>query len=153
MVNNIVIADASCLIALGRINRLFILQHLFHTVFITEEIEKEFANPLPKWIVVKQLLSQQRKKELSEIVDEGEASAIALALEIKDCILIIDERKGRKIAKQLNIVILGTLKTLLLSKEKGIITSDTEVVNELENMNFRFSKALRKEILKEAGEM
>lgn len=102
---------------------------------------------------MKHLRSYQTKNELSEIVDEGEASAIALALEIQNCILIIDEKKGRRLAKQLNIVILGTLKVLLLSKEKGIIASVTEAVKELENMNFRFSKTLKEEILKQAGEM
>ena len=80
------------------------------------------------------------------------ASAIALALEIKDCLLIIDEKKGRKLAKELKIKIIGTLKTILLAKQKGVITSVKSIIEQLENHNFRFAKNISEEILIEAGE-
>lgn len=152
MTDKIVIADASCLIALDRISKLVILQKLFSVIYTTPEIGKEFETPLTDWIVIRQLQTLERKNEFQKIVDEGEASAIALALEINNCILVIDEKKGRRLAKQLGIYILGTLRILLLAKSKGIIDSVLEIITELEKKNFRFSKAVKEQILKEAGE-
>jgi predicted nucleic acid-binding protein len=152
LTDKIVIADASCLIALDRISKLIILQKLFSVIYTTPEIRKEFGTPLPDWIVITQLQTLERKNEFQKIVDEGEASAIALALEINNCILVIDEKKGRRLAKQLGIYILGTLRILLLAKSKGIIDSVLEIITKLEKKNFRFSKAVKEQILKEAGE-
>ena len=53
MPNVIVITDTSCLIALTKINVLHLLQKLFDSVVITEEIYMEFGEPLPEWIEVR----------------------------------------------------------------------------------------------------
>ena len=42
-----IIADASCIILLHKIDSLLILNALFRTVVITEEILSEFGYPLP----------------------------------------------------------------------------------------------------------
>jgi uncharacterized protein len=86
-------------------------------------------------------------------VDEGEASAIALALETENCILIIDEKKGRSLAQKLHIEIAGTLQILLLAKSKGFIESLAKLLSELEQQNFRFSLDLKEEILRRANEL
>jgi predicted nucleic acid-binding protein len=54
-------------------------------------------------------------------LDTGEASAIALAMETVNSTLIIDEKKGRKFAKNLGLQIIGTLKILLLAKQHRLI--------------------------------
>ena len=152
MINKIIISDTSCLIALDRINKLEILDKLFSFICTTEEIKKEFGKTLPEWINIKRLKHPEKKMELQQIVDEGEASAIALALENEDCILIIDEKKGRKLAEQLKIEIAGTLQVLLLAKSRGIISSLRKTLKELEECNFRFSIVLKEEMLRKAGE-
>jgi len=153
LINKVIISDASCLIALDRIHQLEILHQLFSFVFTTKEIEIEFGNPLPKWITIQPLKNIEKKTELLKIVDEGEASAIALALETDNCILIIDEKKGRKLAQKLNIEIAGTLQILLLAKSKGFISSLTKIFSELEQESFRFSPNLKEEILRKANEL
>jgi len=50
---------------------------------------------------------------LAEELGKGEASSIALALELEECLLIIDERKGRKIAEDLGIDTIGSLGILI----------------------------------------
>lgn len=152
MINKIIISDTSCLIALERINQLNILPQLFSSILITNEVEIEFGKSLPDWIIIQKVQNGQKKAELQQIVDDGEASAIALALETKDCILIIDEKKGRKLARTLHIKIAGTLQILLLAKSKGIITSLAQLLSQLEEKNFRFSTGLKEEILKKANE-
>jgi predicted nucleic acid-binding protein len=112
--NKIIISYTSCLIALDRINQLIILHQLFSVVLTTREVETEFGSLLSEWIIVQPIKNLKKKKELKEIADEGEASAIAL--ETDNCILIIDEKKGRKLAQKLKIEIIGTLQILLTAK-------------------------------------
>ncbi len=94
----------------------------------------------------------KKKAELQQIVDEGEASAIALALETDNCLLIIDENKGRKLAESLHTKIANTLQILLLAKSKGLITSLAQMLSQLEKQNFRFTNSLKEEVLKKANE-
>jgi uncharacterized protein len=151
--SRVIISDASCLIALDEIGQLQILKKLFTQITTTEEVKNEFGKPLPEWISVKAVTNSAKKKELNLILDAGEASTIALALENPtQTILIIDEKKGRKIAEQNNLRIIGTLKVLLLAKQKGIITSVKEVVLALSIKKFRFSKVVIDKILEEAKE-
>ena len=70
-----------------------------------------------------------KQNELSKLVDIGEAISIALALGIPQATLVIDERKGRKIAKELNLKIIGTLKVLLKAKENGVISYVQEIID------------------------
>lgn len=88
-----------------------------------QQVVSEYGQSLPSWISIKEIQNQSKFEEINQIVDKGEASAIALALETQNSILIIDERKGRKLARELNLEIIGTLRVLLLAKQKGIIPS------------------------------
>lgn len=49
-------------------------------------------------------------------VDEGEAEAIALAMELGDVFVILDDRKARQLALQLNLKVIGTVGMLLRAK-------------------------------------
>jgi predicted nucleic acid-binding protein len=52
-------------------------------------------------------------------LDKGEASAIALTLEVENGVLIIDDLKGRKIAKKLNLKFSGMFGLILKAKQMG----------------------------------
>jgi uncharacterized protein len=54
-----------------------------------------------------------------------------LAKELNADLLIIDELKGRKQAKNLNINILGVLGFLVLAKQKGLVESVKEILDQL----------------------
>lgn len=144
----VVISDTSCLIVLSKIGYLHILQSLFDEILITEEIKNEFGETLPDWIVVKNPGSHEVEKILLLNVDEGEASAMALYLEqTEDALLIIDERKGRIIAQELGIKIIGTIGILIKAEEKGIVTNFSEIIECLEQTDFRLSPKLKSQLL------
>jgi predicted nucleic acid-binding protein len=103
-------------------------------------------------VLIKEPTNHIQQSELENILDKGEASAIALALEIQNSLIIIDEKKGRKIAKSLNLEVIGSLKVLLIAKQKGILQAILPIIRELESENFRFSKALVEQALIEADE-
>ncbi|GMR24929.1 MAG: hypothetical protein BMS9Abin39_0200 [Ignavibacteria bacterium] len=67
-------------------------------------------------------------------------------------VLIIDDLKGRKLAKKLKLNITGTLGVILKAKEKGIIKSTKGVFEKLKQSNFRISEKVETELLKLSGE-
>ncbi|MCD4788958.1 MAG: DUF3368 domain-containing protein [Bacteroidales bacterium] len=147
--NKIIISDTSCLIALERIGQLDILRRTFKVIIITQEVYKEFGNRLPDWIIIKEVKNKEKQNQLESFLDNGEASSIALATEIKNTLLIIDERKGRKIARTFNLEIIGTLGLLIKAKEKGVISNLKDIVIDLKKSGFRVSNSILNEILKD----
>ncbi|MFC2138351.1 DUF3368 domain-containing protein [Bacteroidota bacterium] len=140
--NKIIISDTSCLIALSNIGLLHILQDLYQEIIITYEVKEEFGEDLPDWIKVLKVKNIEKQIEIAQELDKGEASSIALALEIENSILIIDEVKGRKIAKSLNLEIIGTIGVLLLANNKGLIKDIIGIILKLVNKGFRLSDNL-----------
>lgn len=123
-----------------------------NTVYITATIKKEFGKELPEWILVKSPSDKHYQEILEMDLDPGEASVIALALELDNAILIIDDLKGRKIADRLHLRYSGTFGLLLKAKQIGIITSIKPVLDKIKNTDFRFSENIFKIILEAAGE-
>ncbi len=147
MSHEIIIADTSCLIVLQNIQELPLLQKLFGEVFITQEVKEEFGGDLPEWIKIKKVQNKIQQNALSLILDEGEASSMALCLETANSLLIIDEKKGRRIAQELGLKIIGTLGVILQAKEIGLINSVEDLLAKLENADFRISQSLKTKIL------
>ena len=94
---------------------------MYQEIFITDEIAKEFGEPLPDWMIIARVKDHRFQWFLSEILDIGEASAIALALEFEGCTLILDDLKGRKEAERLGLRFTGTLGVLFKAKQLGVI--------------------------------
>ncbi|MCD4790851.1 MAG: DUF3368 domain-containing protein [Bacteroidales bacterium] len=148
----IIVSDTSCLILLHKLGRIEILKSLFGTITITQMIVEEFGNPLPEFIKVENPKDENYQRILETFVDVGEASAIALALEKSDCLLILDDLKGRKEAKQLKLNYTGTVGILIAAKEKGILNSITKIFDEIKKTDFRISAKLIDEAIKRCNE-
>lgn len=152
MSKTIIIADTSCLIVLKNVGKLDLLKDLYTSISITPEVEREFGEDLPSWIKVEGVKDNQKLSILRLELDEGEASAIVLALEYENSLLIIDEKKGRNTAKRLGLQIIGTLGIVLRAKEKGIIEVVKPLLEELEEVGFRIGRDLKDKILKKVKE-
>jgi predicted nucleic acid-binding protein len=144
--SKIVIVDTSCLISLSNSNSLDLLKSAYSEIYITHQIQTEFNEKLPVWIKV---LNPSKKKvdEFSRILDLGEASAIALAIENPESLLIIDESKGRRIAKEQNINIIGTIGFLLKIQKSGLIKDAFPIIIRIVNNGFRISTALLNKLI------
>ncbi len=147
-----IISDTSCLILLDKIGEIEILHKLFGTIITTQEVAKEFGQPLPSWLKIQQPADKNYQSIIETSLDKGEASAIALAIELDDCLLIIDDLKGRKFAQQLGLMIIGTLGVIIDAKLAGIITSVKPILVKIKATNFRLSEELELLILKKANE-
>ena len=149
---DIVIADVSCFIILSNINELGILNKLYRNIITTPDIAKEFGESLPDWVIVKSPADQQKQLILELQIDKGEASAIALALELPGSLIILDDLAARTLAKYLDIKITGTIGVIIKAKLNGVIPSIKPVLDKIKKTNFRLSAALEIIALKAAEE-
>ncbi|WP_240469795.1 DUF3368 domain-containing protein [Cyclobacterium sp. SYSU L10401] len=85
-------------------------------------------------------------------MDPGEASSIGLAASFDNALLIIDEGKGRKVAKELGISITGSLGILILAKKKRLVPLIKPIIEKIQKTNFRLSEALIEKVLELAEE-
>ena len=150
--HKIIISDTSCFIILTNIGELHLLQKLYSKITTTIEIATEFGEPLPEWIEILSVKSKDTQRLLEMQIDKGESSAIALALEIPDSLLILDDIKARKVATQLGLSITGTLGIIIKAKLEGIIPSVIPILNKIKQTDFRLSSEVESQVLKAAME-
>jgi predicted nucleic acid-binding protein len=149
-----IVSNTSCLILLDNINALDILQKLYQNIYLTEEVAQEYGKPLENWMNVVTVKDKNYLRILNASVDLGEASTIALALQMsEDNVMILDDLKARKLAKQLQLKFTGLLGILLKAKQQHIISSVADIFTQLKKANFRVSEKLENEVLKIAGEL
>ena len=151
MPERIIISDTSSL-ALTNIGELELLEKVYEEVVITPDIAEEYGLETPDWIRIEQIKDIQKFKLLNLELDKGESSGITLALENEPSLLIIDEKKGRVIAKKLGIRITGILGVMIRAKEIGLINRIKPLIEKLEKVDFRMSERLKNQILERVGE-
>lgn len=106
-----------------------------------------------EWILKQMPEDSAAVSELARRLDLGESEAIVLIKELKAELLLIDERRGWRIANSLGIKTLGVLGILLLAKQKGLISYIRPLLDDLQDKAGFFIRAsLRREVLKLAGE-
>jgi predicted nucleic acid-binding protein len=146
------LSNTSCLIALDNIGQLELLRRLYGIIHISEEVAAEFGVSIPAWITVHPVQDKTKLDILHNLVDLGEASTIALAYQFDDVTLILDDRKARKLADNLNLRFTGLLGILIKAKQNGVINSVDDVLARLKAAGFRFSAVMEMQALRLAGE-
>ncbi|MDB5132461.1 MAG: hypothetical protein JWR02_2210 [Mucilaginibacter sp.] len=149
---DVVIADTSCFIILSNINELNLLKEVYGKIITTPDIVKEFGGNLPDWVTIKQPADLQKQQILELQIDRGEASAIALALELDGSLLIVDDLEARTLAENLGISITGTLGVIIKAKLNSLIPSIKPFIAKIRKTNFRISTTLEQLALSQAGE-
>lgn len=161
----IIISDTSPISGLLIIEHIHLLKELFGTIVIPQAVYREILAlekfgfstqviQMENWILKLEPKDQLLVQRLSEDLDSGEAEAIALALEIKADLLIIDENKGRAVAKKHGLKSTGVIGILLRAKERGLIEEVKPILDRLINeANFWISEGLYHRTLRLAGEI
>ena len=134
-----VITNTTPILSLLKVNKLEILKDLYgkviipHAVYLEIEAgkQKTYYRDLSKidWLVIKKIRDNNSRKYFFDL-DDGEAEVLILAEELDADLVILDEIIGRRYAKILGYTLTGTLGILLKAKEKGIVTSLKELLNE-----------------------
>lgn len=148
---NVIVSDTSCLILFYKIGEFDLLKKVFGKLQITKTVQKEFNQSIPDWIEIVEPNTDLQKGLISNL-DKGEASAIALASEHDNSLLIIDEIKGRKVAKEMGISVTGSLGVLIAAKNRGHIQNVKPFIDKIQQTTFRISKELIERLLENVNE-
>jgi len=158
---SVVVSNSSVVIALARICCLDFLEKLFGKIVVPEAVWQEITvggKPGSEKVLKARFIhvEEMHRKRLAllfkEFVDDGEAEAITLALEINADILLADDREARSLAKKLGLQVMGTLAVIALAKYRGLISEAKPIVNKLIESGFWISEGILEEFLKKLGE-
>jgi predicted nucleic acid-binding protein len=153
-----IISDTTALIILTKSNHFNLLTNIFDTVYIPSAVMNEirYKNDIVQILVESSDIIKVREVTNQEILadiqttnlDLGETEAIALALEM-DLRLIIDEKKGRKIAEQNGVRIIGLLGILEANYRLGDISYREllYILEDFKRVNYRLSPILERAFL------
>lgn len=137
------IIDTTLLIFYAKINHLHLLNAVYKTVIIPEQVYAEAvtqAIEFPDSILIRGFIQQKKihikvlSPDAHDLVthltktysnlNKGEAQAIALALQEKETEVLLDDNVARTIAKKYGLVPHGSLHILLLAYQKKVITRE-----------------------------
>lgn len=159
--NKVLVMDTGPILALARIDKLDLLFKLFEQCWITESVlseclakpERIDASRVRQALVNEAFLPALDPKVRSSLcsIDAGEQTAIEFALQ-KDCFLLIDEKRGRVLAKAEGALIIGTIGILLLAKDKHLIQAAKPHLLKLVKTGYHIADDLFLHALELAGE-
>ncbi len=141
-----------------------ILRDLFGRVIIPDEVANELAaaNPVfdaaallaQDWIEFRSVSDPQKVLNLFDAtqLDLGECAAITLAEEIQADTLLMDDLAARKEAQRRSLPVTGIVGILIVAKQKGLIASVKEVLDNLIANGTRISQQLYQQALSIARE-
>jgi len=147
----IIVSNSSPLINMARIGKLLLLRDLYGQLTIPEAVWDEVVvdgknQPgadeirLSTWIQRKTVTNKQLVRVLQQDLDGGEAEAIALAVEGKADLLLMDERIGRESANHLGLSYTGLVGVLIEAKSRALIDEIKPLLDALRDIaGFRLS--------------
>lgn len=156
------VSDSTPLIALARIGELDLVRSVFSRVVIPEAVARELTEAradapgaqevaAARW-VERASADPQLVRPLELLVDRGEAEAIALARSGPDDLLLTDDGKARRVARQLGIRVQGTLGVLVRARDLELITAVRPLVARLRAADYRITDRIVAELLHRLGE-
>jgi predicted nucleic acid-binding protein len=158
-----IICNSGPLIALGGIGQLELLRSLFGTVSIPAEVAVECqaggvsktglqAFQKASWLRIVDL-GTTPDPLLTSLLDLGESRAIELALRDQPSVLLMDEARGRRVARDIyGLKVVGTGRLLVEAKQMGAVTAVKPLIESIRENGYWLSDRIVNEILKQAGE-
>jgi predicted nucleic acid-binding protein len=158
----IVVSDTTPITYLLQIGHEFLLQSLYKKLFIPPAVRDELLRFEPtrraaeqlfqmEWIIVQGPSSLIELPKQTDI-GSGEWEALSLAVEIRADLVLMDERLGTSLAKQLSLKTIGLLGILVEAKREKLIPAVKPLMDSLIARRFFLTKDLYNKILLIANE-
>ncbi|MBD5454053.1 MAG: DUF3368 domain-containing protein [Lachnospiraceae bacterium] len=153
----IVVSDTTPIISLMKAGQLELLQKMFSIVHIPNAVYRELVEnevyseeirmvQKCEFILVEEVENAKSVTILQNLtsLDAGESEAIILADEKQSDVLLMDEHKGRQVARKMGITITGTIGILAQAFDEDMLTrEDVErCIERLKESEIRISEKL-----------
>lgn len=162
----IVVSDTTPILSLLKAGRLELLEKLYRTVVVPEAVyseltsniaykeEKEEIEKCP-FLCVEKIHNVESVRILRDVtgLDAGESESLVLYEEKKADLLLIDEHKGRSVARKMAVEHIGTIGILMLAFDESLLTKDEvlELLKVLLAFDIRLSRKLCNKVLHYVG--
>ncbi len=132
------------------------MPQLFGKIFIPDAVSKELYHPaaptlvrewaarLPAWTEVMSVEPLDDAALLQ--LGAGEREAITIAISMRADLILIDERKGTRVALDKGFVVAGTLGILALAARRGFVNL-ADAFARLKRTNFRYRPEIMDSLL------
>ena len=131
----IVVSDTSPILNLAAVDKLRLLRDLYTEIVVPPAVQRELVrNGIQfdlKWTRVVAAQDQTEVAALREQLDPGEAEAIVLAAELDAKLLLVDEKRGRRIAIDRGLEVTGLLGVLPEAKARGLIPKCKPILDDM----------------------
>lgn len=144
--NETAVCNSSCLIGLERIRQTEILEHCFDAIYIPPAVRDEIGYS-KDWLHVHPVQNKAIVSVLETQIGLGESEAIALAMELDNAYIVLDDKKARGLARKFTPRVIGTVGILLRAKKKGIVERIKPILDNLNAVDFRIGDALYRKAL------
>jgi hypothetical protein len=159
---NLIVADTGPLVALSCADTIDLLRNLYAHVYVPPAVARELAGGGARvggdllarhsWLDVRAPTAQPELL-LREELDAGEAEAITLAVELGRSCVLLDERRGRRIASRVyGLEVRGTLGVLTEARRRGLLPALAPVLDRLVKGGIFLSPKLIEDALHAVGE-
>lgn len=161
--NGKAICNTGPIIALSMIDRIDILRHVFEFIAVPEEVHSEILEGgatnaglanyrKAQWIKVV-ALSSPVDPLLRTSLDPGEAAVIGLARELNAHVVVVDERKARKIARTVyGLHVIGSARVLVEAKRRGLLDNIGSELQTMRDGGYWIGDSIVDAALKKGGE-
>lgn len=156
------VSNTTPLIHLARIGHLELLRDLYGVVYVPPAVVGEARRHVDEaitagltagWLSERQVGDPAQVQELEQTLGgRGEAEAIALALEVSDSLLLVDERAARELARARGLRVLGSLGVLLEAKFRGRLPTVQPLLDRLRASGFWLDDRTYSAVLQMADE-
>lgn len=162
----IIVSDTTPIISLLKAEQLELLQKLYKMVLMPQAVYRELTeNPVYRkeaemvkeagFLRVVAIENVKSVHVFRSVVglDEGESEALILYDEQNADLLLMDEHKGRRVAKQLKVRHIGTAGILMLAYDKGMIQAAAvkEVIDLMLANGIRLGKGICNAVMAHVG--
>jgi len=159
------VSNSGPLILFARIGRLGLIRTVFAEVFIPPAVRSEVVGQgegrpgaaevaAASWITTQDVGGSEVEPSLLAALDRGEAEAIVLAERLGSQMpLLLDDRRGRRIARDRGLRVVGSAGLLVLAKQRGAIPLIRATLDRLRLAGLYLDDGAYREVLAIADEV
>lgn len=157
------VSDTSLLLYLGRIDHTHLMPMLYEPVFVPEPVIWELDTGRisrsdtidPRrldWLTRVKVTPSELDRLPANRLGNGELAVLAYGYSHPGCLVGLDERKARLLARELGLRVVGLIGILVRAKQQGLIRLARPLLDAAHKSGFRMSVELYQTAIELAGE-